>query len=82
LRAWRYFLSRLLQGVRKGSVSRSHNGVVFVPVRLEPLLRLNIMAAPNVTGTDARLWLQGELVHLEDIVPRDAEMDQRAPRTN
>src|SRR4051794_33025118 len=103
LKAWRYFLSRLLQGVRKGSrtllanspdwlkaapmrenllaswrqfgqkqdhcpslldhnakykrllpsycdfangvrsVSGSHNGVVFVPVRLEPLLRLNIM---------------------------------------
>jgi len=40
------------------------------------------MAVPSVTGTDARLWLQGELVHLEDLVPRDAEMDQRAPRTN
>src|SRR3954471_18373859 len=50
LKAWRYFLSRLLQGVRKGSFSRSHNGVVFVPVRLEPLLRLNIMAEPDVTG--------------------------------
>jgi len=67
-------------GVR--SFSGSHNRMVFVPVRLEPLLRLNIMAAPNVTGTDARLWLQGELVHLEGLVPRDAEMDQRAPRTN
>src|SRR3954470_23994221 len=30
--------------------SGSHNGVVFVPVQLEPLLRFNIMAALNVTG--------------------------------
>ena len=77
-----YILNRSPEGARKRSFSGSHNGMVFVPVRLEPLLRLNIMAAPNVTGTDARLWLQGELVHLEDLVPRDAEMDQRAPRTN
>src|SRR5215210_1228548 len=27
----------------------------------------------------ASLWLQGELVHLEDLVLHDAEMDQRAP---
>src|SRR5215210_1223972 len=27
----------------------------------------------------ASLWLQGELVHLEDLVVHDAEMDQRAP---
>src|SRR3954469_17516794 len=26
----------------------------------------------------ASLWLQGELVHLEDLVLHDAEMDQRA----
>src|SRR3954447_10434745 len=35
-------------GVR--SLSDSHNGVVFVPVRLQPPLRFNIMAAPSVTG--------------------------------
>jgi len=33
-----------------GSFSGSRNGAVFVPVQLEPLLRLNIIAAPNVTG--------------------------------
>lgn len=27
----------------------------------------------------AALWLEGELVHLEDLVFRDAEMDQRVP---
>src|SRR3954470_8790769 len=27
----------------------------------------------------ASLWLQGELVHLEDLVLHDAGMDQRAP---
>ena len=27
----------------------------------------------------ASLWLQGELVHLEDLVLHDGEMDQRAP---
>src|SRR5215217_8913779 len=27
----------------------------------------------------ASLWLQGELVHLEDLVLHDAAMDQRAP---
>src|SRR3954462_15626964 len=37
------------------------------------------MAARSVTGADARLCLQGELVHLEDLVPHDAEMDQREP---
>src|SRR3954452_8047547 len=30
-------------------------------------------------GPCARLWLQGELVHLEDLVLHDAGMDQRAP---
>src|SRR6185295_18058811 len=27
----------------------------------------------------ASLWLQGELVHLEDLILHDADMDQRAP---
>src|SRR3954447_1585070 len=27
----------------------------------------------------ASLWLQGELVHVEDLVLHDADMDQRAP---
>src|SRR3954471_10914999 len=27
----------------------------------------------------ASLWLEGELVHLEDLVLHDGEMDQRAP---
>ena len=53
LKAWRYFLSRLLQGVRKGSFSGSHNSVVFVPVQLEPLLRFNILAALSVTARTA-----------------------------
>ena len=39
-------------GVR--SFLGSHNGVVFVPVRPEPLRRFNIMAAPSVTGVSAR----------------------------
>src|SRR4051794_25384165 len=37
LKAWRYFLSRLLQGVRKGSVPGNHAGVVSFPVWPEPL---------------------------------------------
>ena len=53
LKAWRYFLSRLLQGVRKGAFSDSHNNVVSLPVRLEPLLRFNILAAPSMTARTA-----------------------------
>src|SRR3954470_9757944 len=33
----------------------------------------------HVLDACASLWLQGELVHLEDLVLHDAEMDQRAP---
>src|SRR5215211_5672980 len=33
----------------------------------------------HVLDACASLWLQGELVHLEDLVLHDAAMDQRAP---
>src|SRR3954454_19727014 len=45
-----YVLNRSPETARKGSFLGSHNGVVFVPVQIELLLRFNIIAAPNVTG--------------------------------
>src|SRR5215213_1781922 len=53
LKAWRYFLSRLLQGVRKGSYTDSHEHMVSVPILLKPPLRFNILPAPSVTARTA-----------------------------
>src|SRR4051812_46193108 len=58
LKAWRYFLSRLLQGVRKGSFSgRLCRLCCIVYILIGPGLpfRFNIMAAPSVAGADAPL---------------------------
>ncbi|TIP72470.1 MAG: hypothetical protein E5X63_44035, partial [Mesorhizobium sp.] len=33
----------------------------------------------NFHDAVAAMWIEGELVHLEDLVCRDAEMDQRTP---
>jgi len=42
-------------------------------------IREGWVSRTHFTDACASLWLQGELVHLEDLVLHDAEMDQRAP---
>ena len=64
-------------GVR--SFSGSHNGVVFVPVRLEPLLRFNIMAAPSVTGVGARPRASASASAQEDA---EGPVSPRSPTTD
>ena len=43
------------------------------------LIREGWISRTHFMDACASLWLQGELVHLEDLVLHDAEMDQRAP---
>ena len=44
------------------------------------LIREGWIGRTHFKDACASLWLQGELVHLEDLVLHDAEMDLRAPR--
>src|SRR4051812_21980034 len=42
------------------------------------LIREGWISRTHFMDACANLWLQGEFVHLEDLVLHDAEMDQRA----
>src|SRR3954470_22855622 len=76
-----YVLNRPPETARKRSrsVSDSHNGVVFLPVRPEPLLRLNIKAALSATPLQADRGV--EAVRDNALHAHDGPIGQRQAAT-
>src|SRR4051812_24104643 len=63
-----------------GPLAAAEDGLARLDERLgSSLIREGWVSRTHFLDACASLWLQGELVHLEDLVLHDAGMDQRAP---
>src|SRR5215210_3538536 len=66
--------------VLAGPLATAEDALARLDQRLgQSPIREGWISRTHVLDACASLWLQGELVHLEDLVLHDAEMDQRAP---
>src|SRR3954452_22114463 len=63
-----------------GPLAAAEDGLASLDERLgSSPIREGWVSRTHFIDACASLWLQGELVHLEDLVLHDADMDQRAP---
>ncbi|RVD07627.1 hypothetical protein EN749_34515, partial [Mesorhizobium sp. M7A.F.Ca.ET.027.02.1.1] len=63
-----------------GPVSRATEALARLDERLaRSPVRDGFVERQHFADAAAALWLEGELVHLEDLVLHDAHMDTRAP---
>src|SRR3954447_492089 len=63
-----------------GPLAAAEDGLARLDERLGASpIRQGWVSRTHFVDAYASLWLQGELVHLEDLVLHDAAMDQRAP---
>ena len=63
-----------------GPLAAAEDGLARLDERLGASpIREGWISRTHFMDACASLWLQGELVHLEDLVLHDAEMDLRAP---
>ncbi|MGE0279663.1 MAG: RHE_PE00001 family protein [Rhizobiaceae bacterium] len=73
-----YDIGRLPLETLIGPAGRATEGLVRLDERLaHSVVRDGWIQRSHFHDAVAALWLEGELVHLEDLVFRDAEMDQR-----
>nr|WP_280986719.1 RHE_PE00001 family protein [Hansschlegelia zhihuaiae] len=77
----RYELSeRLIWSRLAGPTAKAEDALARLDERLaKSELRQGWIARADFTDACASLWLEGELVHVEDLVLHDAMMDVRAP---
>src|SRR3954451_23863589 len=63
-----------------GPLAAAEDGLARLDERLgSSPIREGWVSRTHFLDACASLWLQGELVHLEDLILHDAGMDQRAP---
>jgi hypothetical protein len=75
-----YDISDLPLDTLIGPLARTTEGLVRLDERLSRSpVREGFVERQNFAEAVAALWLEGELVHLEDLVLHDAHMDARAP---
>ena len=75
-----YALAHLPLETLIGPVSRATEVLVRLDERLaRSPVRDGFVERQNFADAAAALWLEGELVHLEDLVLHDAHMDVRTP---